>query len=210
VIETIFALAVEKHMLVKSFVIAMAADIARSDYAKPSLIHSHSREWLIVCRWGPDGEYLTVATAGGIPGCAGSAAPEAITPIYSLFGMLTSESEAEATSTFLLVRQSPGRIPLAGTFFPADGYLLLRQRGPISLVCEIRYSHSCGRLDGKEIRKDIPDPAPSSTEAMAWHIEATRCNWIGEFVAEGNLTQRLAMSQRNSASRHDRYREASP
>ena len=51
-------------MLAKAFVIAMAADIARSDYAKPTLIRSRSREWLIACRWGPDGEYLSIATAG--------------------------------------------------------------------------------------------------------------------------------------------------
>ena len=53
-------------MLAKSFVVAMAADIARSDYAKPTLIRSRSREWLIACRWGPDGEYLSIATAGAI------------------------------------------------------------------------------------------------------------------------------------------------
>jgi hypothetical protein len=40
-------------MVAKSFVVAMAADIARSDYAKPTLIRSRSREWLIACRWGP-------------------------------------------------------------------------------------------------------------------------------------------------------------
>ena len=34
-------------MVAKSFVVAMAADIARSDYAKPTLIRSRSREWLI-------------------------------------------------------------------------------------------------------------------------------------------------------------------
>ena len=53
-------------MLAKAFVVAMAADIARSDYAKPTLIRSRSREWLIACRWGPDGEYLSIATAGAI------------------------------------------------------------------------------------------------------------------------------------------------
>ena len=37
-------------MLTKALVIAMAADIARSDYAKPTLIRSRSREWLIACR----------------------------------------------------------------------------------------------------------------------------------------------------------------
>ena len=53
-------------MLAKAFVVAMAADIARSDYAKPTLIRSRSREWLIACRWGPDGEYLSIATAGAM------------------------------------------------------------------------------------------------------------------------------------------------
>ena len=96
--------------------------------------------------------------------------------------MLVSESESQSTSTFLLVRQLPGAIELAGTFFPADGYVLLQDHGDIHLVCKARYSHSCGWLDGKEIRKDIPDPAPYSAEAMSWHIEATRRDWIGEFI----------------------------
>ena len=30
--------------------------------------------------------------------------------------------------------------------------------------------------------KVIPDPAPSSAEAMSWHIEASRRDWIGEFI----------------------------
>jgi hypothetical protein len=104
-----------------------------------------------------------------------------MSPIHSMVAVLVSESERTATSTFLLVRQLPGQIELAGTFFPADGYVLLQQHDDIRLVCETRYSHSCGWLDGREIRKDIPDPAPGSAEAMAWHIEAFRHNWIGEF-----------------------------
>ena len=172
-------------MLAKAFVVAMAADIARSDYAKPTIIRGRSREWLIACRWGPDGEYLSVATAGAILGPGGAVAPDAIAPIHSLFGVLVSESEKDAASTFLLVRQLPIPIELAVTFFPADGYALLQQRGEaINLVSKVRYSHSCGWLDGREIRKDIPDPAPSSVEAMAWHIEARRCAWIGEFISE--------------------------
>jgi hypothetical protein len=180
-------------MLAKSFVVAMAADIARSDYAKPTLIRGRSREWLIACRWGPDGEYLSIATAGAMMDCTGLAAPDAIAPIHSLFGVLVSESETEAASTFLLVRQLPGPIELAGTFFPADGYVLLQQRETLSLVAKTRYSHSCGWLDGREVRKDIPDPAPSSAEAMAWHIEATRSTWIGEFVSQSNAREKRAM-----------------
>jgi hypothetical protein len=181
-------------MLAKSFVVAMAADIARSDYSKPTLIRSRSREWLIACRWGPDGEFLSIATAGTMLDSRGLAAPDAIAPIHSLFGVLVSESETEAASTFLLVRQLPGPIELAGTFFPADGYALLQQqRETIGLVCKTRYSHSCGWLNGREIRKDIPDPAPSSTEAMAWHIEATRRNWIGEFISGSTLRETRAI-----------------
>ena len=179
-------------MLPRSFVVAMAADIARSDYARPMLIRSRSQEWLIACRWGPVGEYLSVATAGAMLDCRGAAAPDAIAPIHSLFGVLVSESEKDASSTFLLVRQLPFRIELAGSFFPADGYVVLQQREAISLVCKTRYSHSCGWLDGKEIRKDIPDPAPSSVEAMAWHIEAAQRDWIGEFISGSGLHETRA------------------
>jgi len=100
--------------------------------------------------------------------------------------VLVSESETESASTFLLVRQLPVPIELAGTFIPADGYARLQQRETIGLVCKTRYSHSCGWLDGREVRKDIPDPAPSSAEAMAWHIEATRRNWIGDHPRNRN------------------------
>jgi hypothetical protein len=173
-------------MLARSFAVAMAADIARSDYARPMLIRSRSREWLIACRWGPAGEFLSVATAGTMLDSRRRAAPDAIAPIHSLFGVLVDESEAQASSTFLLARQLPLRIELAGSFFPADGYVVVQQREIITLGCKIRYSHSCGWLDGKEIRKDIPDPAPSSSEAMAWHVEATQREWIGEFISERN------------------------
>ena len=180
-------------MLAKALVIAMAADIARSDYAKPTLIRSRSREWLIACRWGPEGEYLSIATAGPITEPLALVAPQVIAPIHSLIGVLVSESESQSTSTFLLVRQMPGAIELAGTFFPADGYLLLQNHGDIHLVGKARYSHSCGWLDGKEIRKDIPDPAPYSAEAMSWHIEATRRDWIGEFIPGSRPPERLAI-----------------
>ncbi len=180
-------------MPAKAFVVALAAHIARSDYAKPTLIRSRSREWLIACRWGPEGEYLSIATTGTSLDGGGQHAPDAIRPVHSMVAVLASESEAEATSTFLLVRQLPTPIELAGTFFPADGYALLQQRDDIGIICKTRYSHSCGWLNGREIRKDIPDPAPSSTEAMAWHIEAARRNWIGEFFPASEPKHRIPL-----------------
>jgi hypothetical protein len=108
-----------------------------------------------------------------------------------MIGLLVSESDRQGTSTFLLLRQLPQQIELAGTFFPAEGYMVLQQpHDTIRLVCETRYSHSCGWLNGREIRKDIPDPAPGSAEAMAWHIEAIQHNWIGEFFPAGEPTRR--------------------
>ncbi|HEY3679068.1 MAG TPA: hypothetical protein VGL45_10135 [Bradyrhizobium sp.] len=182
-------------MLAKAFVVAMGAEIARSDYAKPTLIRSRSREWLIACRWGPEGEYLSIATAGAMQNPGERAAPDAIAPVHSLFGVLASECEKDASSTFLLVRQLPGPIELAGTFFPADGFVRLQQSERLGLTCRTRYSHSCGWLDGREVRKDIPDPAPFSAEAMAWHIKAERCEWIGEFISE---------SIRSESDRHEK------
>lgn len=177
-------------MLAKAFVVAMAADIARSDYAKPTLIHSRSREWLIACRWGPEGEYLSIATAGAMLDSRGVSAPDTIAPIHCLFGVLASESETESASTFLLVRQLPIPIELAGTFFPAEGYALVQQRETLSLISKTRHSHSCGWQNGREVRKDVPDPAPFSADAMSWHIEAKHCQWIGEFIGSARMPER--------------------
>jgi hypothetical protein len=77
--------------------------------------------------------------------------------------------------------------------------VLLQQRETISLVCKTRYSHSCGWLDGREVRKDIPDPAPASVEAMAWHIEATRRKWIGEFISGAALRESAALHESGAA-----------
>src|ERR1700741_4253035 len=103
-------------MLAKALVIAMAADIARSDYAKPTLVRSRSNEWLIACRWGPEGEYLSIATPGPVLGPPGRFRPETISRIHSMIGLLVSESDRQAASTFLLLRQLPQGIELAGTF----------------------------------------------------------------------------------------------
>ena len=39
----------------------------------------------------------------------------------------------------------------------------------------------------------IPDPAPGTAEAMAWHIEAVRHNWIGEFFPARQPVRREAI-----------------
>src|SRR5882672_2116535 len=106
-----------KTTLERGFVLAMCAEIGFSDYARPAPIRARSREWIVVSRWGGEGEYLSVSTAGL---CAQdtNAAPGGLKPCKTLLGLLVSESEDEPTSTFLLVRQPLRSVHLAGTFFP--------------------------------------------------------------------------------------------
>jgi hypothetical protein len=145
----------EEQMPAKAFVVAMAADIARSDYAKPTLIHSRSRERLIACRWGPDGEYLSLATAGTMLDPSGLAAPDAIAPIHSLrragLGVRNRIRQHLFAGAPIADFDRACQHVLSGR-----RYALLQQRETISLVSKTRYSHSCGWLNGREIRKDIP------------------------------------------------------
>jgi hypothetical protein len=172
-----------KTMLEKGFVLAMSADIAVSDYDRPAAIRRRTREWIVVSRWGGEGEYLSISTACE---CTEDAdpAPGGLKPRNTLLGLLVSDSREEPTSTFLLVRQPLQSITLAGTFFPAEGYAHLEgPAGTLHLSARARYSHSRGWENGREILKDVPDPAPSAREAMAWHIEARRRCWIGDLIA---------------------------
>jgi hypothetical protein len=181
-------------MLAKALVIAMAADIARSDYAKPTLIRSRSREWLIACRWGPEGEYLSIATAGPITEPLALVAPQVIAPIHSLVGVLVSESESQSTSTFLLVRQLPGAIELAGTFFP--GRWLRAAAGPRrypsrlqgALLAQLRLARRQGDPQGHS--RSGPLFGRGNVLAIS---KATRRDWIGEFMPQQQAAERLAI-----------------
>jgi hypothetical protein len=170
-------------MLEKGFVLAMSANLAVSDYSKPFAIHTRTREWLVVSRWGGEGEYLSISTAGERAENS-QTAPGGLKPHNTLLGLLVSDSSDEPTSTFLLVRQPPQLVQLAGIFFPADGYAQLQgPAGRLRLRARARYSHSRGWANGREILKDVPDPAPAAPEAMAWHIDAERRSWIGDLIA---------------------------
>jgi hypothetical protein len=169
-------------VLEKGFVLAMLADSAISEYGRPTVIHRKSREWIVVSRWGEEGEYLSISTAGECVENTESA-PSGLKPRKTLLGLLVSESSSEPSSTFLLVRQRPRPVQLAGVFFPAEGFAHLQgPAGSLRLSVRARYSHSRGFENGREILKDVPDPAPASPEAMAWLVDAERRSWIGDLI----------------------------
>jgi hypothetical protein len=163
------------------FVTAMAAELSFAPYDRPVSVLRKAKQWIIVSRCGPNSEFITVANAAGAVGPEADA-PIGLAPISTAVGILLSETADE--STFLLVRQPPRQLPIAGSFFPADGYIrIFETHGTLRLRSEGRHAHSLGRIDGRSIRQDVPDPAPNARGVMAWHIEGIRRNWIGEFFS---------------------------
>ncbi|UPK39512.1 hypothetical protein IVB18_21185 [Bradyrhizobium sp. 186] len=166
------------RMLKNGFVVAMAAEFSFAAYDRPTSIRRTIRRWIIVSRCGPNSEFITIANA------AGKVEPEAdapigLAPINTAVGVLLSETAAE--STFLMVRQQPTRFPIAGSFFPADGYgRIFDTRGTFRLRSEGRHAHS-PRGPDSHVRNDVPDPPTNTRRALGWHVDAIRRNWTGEF-----------------------------
>ena len=168
-------------MLQGGFVVAMAATISIARYERPSEILRPISRWTIVTRLGPENEYLPLSTAAAIqPGQ--TEAPIGLSPTNTVFGILLSETESE--SMFLLLRHLPRGVNIAGTFFPAEGYAQLGGSfDQLHVRIGGRHAHSHGRLNAQDIRYDVPDPAPGSKWAMAWHVDAVHRPWSGEFFA---------------------------
>jgi hypothetical protein len=169
-------------MLRSGFVVAMRGVVTICQYDRPTAGLRTTPQWLIVSRWGADGEFLTVSSAGTI-GADEPRPPAALSPHNTLVGLLLSEDEEERETTFLLVRRFPAGITVAGTFFPADGYA--RVFGPLEqlrMVSEGRHAHSRGVRGGTVVINDVPDPAPDAPGTLSWHIRSERQRWDYEFV----------------------------
>lgn len=163
------------------FVVAMAATVSIADYERPAEIIRRLRRWAVVSRFGPENEYLTVSVAEAMQQ-EQDEGPIGLAPIKTVLGILLSEDEPNGESTFLLLRRLPREIKIAGLFFPAEGYAQLNGAfGTLQLRSKGRHAHSRGLLNGQDIRIDVPDPAPGAKWTMAWHIQAARRPWAGEF-----------------------------
>jgi len=171
------------------FVVAMAATVSVAKYEKPTEIVRSIRRWAIVSRFGPENEYLTIASTEAMPHEQADT-PIGLAPSKTAFGILLSENERGTESVFLLVRHLPRGIKIAGLFFPAEGYARINGAfGSLRLCAGGRNAHSRGLVDAQDIRIDVPDPAPGAKWSMAWHIDAIRRPWTGEFFASAASPQ---------------------
>lgn len=169
-------------MLHQGFILAMTADIRLCDYAKPDLVRGKKTEWLLVSRWGDNGEYLCISIAGPRTG-AQDEDPAAMRPTLSLVGTLVSNTVRRRWSEFLILRNNVPDVQLAGVFFPADGYARLEgSTSALRLEAVVRYAHVCREENGREMRTQVPQLELAS-EAMTWQISARRTEWVGNFVA---------------------------
>jgi len=169
------------------FIAAMAAELAFGDYNKPAAPGPRLAEWIIVSTWGRSGDYLSLSrTNVAVAGM--DAAPPGLQPAATHLGILLAPGPdaAEADAEYLLVRHRPPDVPVGGVFHPSDGFVrVLRAGGPLRLIARGRYAHCHGMWEGRPIVCDVPNPAPGSEMAHAWHLTATRRPWIGEFASNG-------------------------
>jgi len=167
------------------FIAAMAADLAFGDYDKPTAAGARLAEWIIVSTWGRSGDYLSLSRTN-VAVASEAAAPPGLQPTATHLGILLAPGQDDSEAEYLLVRHRPPNVPVGGVFYPSDGYVrVLRNGGTLSLIARGRYAHCHGVWDGQPIVCDVPNPAPGSGMAHAWHLTASRRPWIGEFASNG-------------------------
>lgn len=191
-------------MVPEGFVVAMRGSFSLAPYGTPFRAGGGAgtgqaqTTWLIVCRWGQEGEYLSIARAEGpdqpLP-------PLGLRPQATFLGLRLAETRSRIANgqgngqdgqagegpSFLLVRHLPPGVSVAGVFHPTDGIARLTgPAGALRLDAAGRYAHLRGESQHAEIRADVPDPPEGAAEAMAWSLDARRLPWIGEFLANGS------------------------
>lgn len=171
-----------RMMVPAGFVMAMRGSLRTGPYDAPHRQGAASSEWLILCRWGAEGEFLTIARAGPAEGPAEAEPPMGLRPQTTLLGLrLGGAGEGE---DFLLARHLPAEVTVAGTFQPSDG--IVRLRGPAgALRLDAAGRSAFRRLPGEagEALVDLPEPAPDAAERRSWRMEGWRVPWLGEFLA---------------------------
>ncbi|HEY1930900.1 MAG TPA: hypothetical protein VGG99_02720 [Acetobacteraceae bacterium] len=162
------------------FVVAMEAAIELARYDVPMRRVGSRGEWIIVSRWGADGEFLSISQTGIAAEGAGDA-PDGLQPDLTFLGLRMTAAGEAAETAYLMLRNLPPDLMVAGVFAPTDGYALVGLTGGLRLAASGRYAHSRGEHNGQTVFRDMPNPPPRPSLATAWHITASRRPWSGEF-----------------------------
>jgi hypothetical protein len=166
------------------FIAAMHAELTLGDYDNPTSVGPPRSEWIIVSVWGASGEFLSLSLTNR-PAEAAAPAPGHLKPETAHLGLLLARSETpdQQEEEFLLMRNRPPEVLVAGVFHPSDGYArVVRKPGVISLTARGRYAHCHGAWKGVPCIRDVPDPSPGFHAARSWHLVAESRPWIGEFL----------------------------
>lgn len=174
----------------QNFVVRMDAAVSVGPFGRSSLARHAARLCLIVSRCGPDGDFLTVAIARTAP-CPTEERVEALVPVRTVVGILVDEGSQDVGDSFLLLREQPPGLRIAGRFHPAEGFARLRGRNEeLSLALfgrhfqtrhPVRAETGPGFFEAPQAAF-LADPAPGTERGLAWRAHALRTPWIGDFV----------------------------
>ena len=171
-----------RMMVPEGFVMALRGRFSTGPYGAPHRLGPAQAEWLILCRWGAEGEFLTIAQAGPAEGPPDAPPPLGLRPRTTFLGLrLAGAGEGDH---FLLARYLPAGVTVAGAFQPAEGLACLH--GPASalrLEAGGRSAFHRGSSEAGELRLDMPDPTLDGVESLSWRMEGWRAPWLGEFLA---------------------------
>jgi len=133
-------------------------------YLKPFNVLRNTQEWLIISRWGDNGEFLTVSDTKSEKKPEDINAPKDLTENQTMICVLIQEFEDEAH--FLMVRKDYDKLIIRGNYYPVDGYCkLFKKDGQLQINAGGRHIHD------KE-GNDIPYHSGDENEGMSWIFNA--------------------------------------
>ena len=170
-------------MVPTGFVVAMHGCFTR----RPCLAVPQSRssygEWIIVSRFGANGEYITISLTATIAGASldpDALPPLGIAPVITFFGCIIHRVPNEPIR-FLLAQHLPSGMLVAGKFRPCKGTADL---SPTAAGISLQ---ACGTLTCVTGGPNGVIHEPRNTEfgespdtAEQWQIRARRWPWLGE------------------------------
>jgi hypothetical protein len=119
-------------------------------------------EWIIVSRWGPEGQYFSIGRTRVLV-VPDETAPIHLAPAQTAMAGLLRLPPASGAPTFLFVQRRPASVSVAGEFAPVEGYVRLHGLATALRLC----------AEGRCV---------THPNRSAWRIEADRVAWIGEFI----------------------------